>query len=74
MAYTTDMYAGVQMDHRSSNVPVRHVNFARRDSLLARMPNTAPSTFVPTIPADYKERITFDKIVMCLPDVSSFRH
>jgi hypothetical protein len=72
MAYTTDMYAGVQMDLKT--VPARHANFTRRDSLLARMPNTAPSTFVPTVPADYKERITFDKIVMCLPDVSSFRY
>lgn len=72
MAYTTDMYAGVQM--QSAPVPPRHVNFTRRDSVLARMPNTQPSNFFPSVPADYKERITFDKIVMCLPDVSSFRH
>jgi hypothetical protein len=72
MAYTTDCYAGVQMDAKA--VPARHTNFARMGSALARMPNTMPSNFYPTVAADYKERITFDKIVMCLPDVSSFRH
>lgn len=72
MAYTRDMYAGVQL--APGVVPVRHLNFARRDSTLARQPNTETSNFVEVPPANYIERFTYDKLVMCLPEVSSYRH